>query len=205
MEPSNWNIVILGAWNRAILTPAWISRTVFARDPTALVNVLVPLDGLTSFQVEDQGVTVLPKPGQLIVSMSTPTEANLTRALEASQRAILDLPRTPFEACGINLRYTAPDPPHALVDRTRCPTERILVESGREIRIRRRGESLGFQEGALNVIADIPTVGICEVNCNFERRSTNHDELVAWLRRPAHDYLQEAAHIIGLITEETNG
>ena len=202
MNPSDWNVVMLGAWNRAILTPAWISQTVFANAAEVPVNVLVPLDGTTPFQVEDQGITVVPIPGQLIIQLGAPNQETLARAMAAAQRAIQDLPRTPLRACGINLRYSAPEPPRALVSRTRCQTERILSDSGRELRTRRRGETLSFHEGSLNIITDIPTAGSCTVNFNFERQSTNRDDILAWLGRSASDYIVEATDIIHLIAEE---
>jgi len=202
MHPSDWNIVILGAWNRAILTPAWIQEIVFALPHGSTVDVLVPMDTMFApFQVHDKGLTVIPAPGQLILQLTEPTEALLTRAMEASRRAMQDLPRTPLQACGLNLRYAAPELPLALLERSRCKTEQLFSNHGYELQMRRRGETLSFKEGTMSVIADIPTTGPCTVTLNFERQSQDRTDLLNWLSRGAAEYIQEAQTVIALIAD----
>jgi hypothetical protein len=201
MQPGDWNIVVLGAWNRAILTPAWIGQTVLGLPQDAPVEVLVPLDGLAPFQVRHQGVSVVPIAGQLLVQLDEPTEALLARAMEATRKAINDLPRTPLRACGINIRYSAPEPPAGLLSRSRCQTEQLFSDAGYEVRMRRRGETLAFHDGTLNVIADIPTTGSCTVTLNFDRPGPSHDDILAWLARPASEYVTEAARVMAILAQ----
>lgn len=202
MDPNDWNIVVLGAWNRAILTPAWIQEIVLSLPQGSPVDVLVPMDTIFApFQVHDRGLTVIPAPGQLVFQLADPTEELLTRAMEAAKRAMADLPRTPLHACGLNLRYTALEPPGTLLDRSRCMTEQLFSNEGYELRIRRRGESLVFKEGMLNVIADIPTTGPCGITLNFERQSTNRNDILIWFSRSAAEYITEAQRVIKLIAE----
>ena len=201
MEPEDWNIVILGAWNRAILSPAWIQENMLALPQGSPVDVLVPLDGFAPFQVHDRGLTVVPLPGQLIIQLAEPTEALLTRAKEVACRAVDDLPRTPQRACGINLRYAAPESPVELLTRMRCSTEQIFSDEGYDLRTRRRGETLKFFEGVLNIIADIPTDGKCNIVLNFDRQSVAKDDVLAWLRKDATVFMNEALKIVRLIAE----
>jgi hypothetical protein len=201
MQCGDWNIVVLGAWNRAILTPAWIGQTVLGSPEDAPVEVLVPLDGVAPFQVRHQGITVVPAPGQLLVQLEEPTEALLTRAMEVTKKAISDLPRTPLRACGINIRYSAPEPPALLLDRMRCQSERLFSDNSYEVRMRRRGETLAFHEGTLNVIADIPTTGTFTLTLNFDRPGPSHSDILDWLSRPANDYIDEATKVVAMLVQ----
>ena len=191
--------MVLGAWNRAILTPAWIGQSVLGLAPNSPTEILVPLDGFAPFQVRHNGVTVIPVPGQLLFQLDEPSEPLLARGMEAAQRAISELPRTPLHGCGINIRYSSPEAPISLLTNTRCSTEQLFSDRGYELRVRRRGETLAFKEGSLNVIADIPTIGQCKLTLNFERQGTSSDQILPWLLRPAAEYIEEAARIIELI------
>lgn len=202
MEFGEWNVVVLGAWNRAILTPAWFQETVFKLPTGSPIEVLVPIDGAAPFQVHDRGLTAMSLPGRLQIQVGEPTEALLARAMAAMCFAVEDLPRTPLRACGINIRYTSEEPPASLLDRTRCKTESILSTKGYDVRMRRRGESVGFKEGQLNIVIDIPTTGACSVTLNFERQSTATKDTVAWLKHEAAAYLTEATNVIKIFTED---
>ena len=51
VQPSEWSVIILGAWNPAILTPGGIAQRIFkgacGEHP---VDVQVPLDGLAPYK-----------------------------------------------------------------------------------------------------------------------------------------------------------
>jgi hypothetical protein len=51
LSPERWSVVIIGRWNRAILTPAGIAKRVFGEPETKLMDVEVPLDGLSPYRV----------------------------------------------------------------------------------------------------------------------------------------------------------
>lgn len=201
MEASDWNIVILGHWNRAILTPNWIAERIFELPPGTPVDVLVPLDGFAPFQVQNGGITVVPLPGQLLIQLGTPTKESLATGLSAMIRSVEALPQTPFRACGINLRFVAAEPPAGLLERTRSASEKLLSDAGYELRTRRRGETLAFREGTLNIVADIPTAGECRVTVNFDRQATSMQDIVAWLKNDPAEYIAEATKVIGLLAD----
>lgn len=203
MEPANWNIVILARWNRAILTPKWIAEKVLGLPSGSAVDVAVPVDDpLAPFQVRNRAVAVIPASGQLVLQLEDPTEPTLERALSWAANAVTELPQTPYQACGVNLRYAASEPPLPLLDRMRCPTEGIFAAEGYTVNGRRRGEMLAFHDGALNIIADIPTSGSFLLTCNFERQSNNRDDLLGWLRRAARDYVAASMRVVELLTRE---
>ncbi len=165
------------------------------------VDVLVPLDGFAHFQVQYNGVTVVPLRHQLLIQLGTPTLDALGTGLHAMAKAISALPQTPLKASGINLRYVAASPPDALVERTRNTSERLLSEAGYELLVRRPGQSVAFEGGTLNIIAEIPTNGECRVTVNFERQATRGDDLLDWLRFDPARYIEEAGKVIKLLTE----
>ncbi len=201
MDPVDWNVVVLGAWNRAILTPAWIAEIVLGLPKNSPIEVLVPLDAFAPFQVRHSGLIVTPVPGQLLVQVEKPSEESLGAAMTAMKRAIDDLPRTPLSACGINIRYMSSEPGDKLVERTRSKTEELLSGSGYELRVRRRGETMVFKEGTLNFIADIPTTGQTTLTFNFDRPCASRDDALGWLARPAAEYVSEAARVLSLVAE----
>lgn len=201
MEPKDWNVVVLGAWNRAILTPAWIAEIVFGLPAGSPLDVLVPLDAFAPFKVRHSGLMVTPIPGQLLVEVETPSVHALGEAMAAMKRAIEDLPRTPLRACGVNIRFASPEPNEKLVERTRSKTEELLSGSGYDLRVRRRGETMTFKEGTLNFIADIPTSGQTILTFNFDRQCTTRVDALNWLNHPADEYESEAKKVLQLIAQ----
>jgi len=136
-----------------------------------------------------------------LVQLGTPTQESLAAGLAALVRAVDALPQTPFRACGINLRFVSAEPPSLLLERTRSATEQRLSDAGYELRIRRRGETLGYKEGTLNIVADIPTAGECRVTVNFDRQGSSTQDIVAWLKNDPAQYIAEATKIIGLLAD----
>lgn len=201
MEPYDWNIVILGHWNRAILTPNWIAQQVFKLPIGTPVNVLVPLDGFAPFQVQNSGITVGPLPDRLLIQLETPNHESLATGLTAMVRAVEALPQTPFRACGINLSFRAAEPPAPLLERTRSASEKLLSDAGYELRTRRRGETLSFHDGTLNIVADIPTIGECRVTMNFDRQASDAKDIAGWLKREPVEYIDEANKLMKILSE----
>lgn len=204
MEAQDWNIVVLAHWNRAILTPNWIASKMFQLPTGTNMDVLVSLDGIAPFQVRHSNLTIVPGIGQLLVQLDSPTTDTLAAGLEAAKRAIGSLPHTPFKACGINIRYSADEPPEALLVATRCRSEAILSGHGEELRALRRGESIKFGNGRLNIAIDIPMASQCQVAFNFERRSDKDTELTEWLSQDAAAITAKAANTLQLLLENND-
>jgi len=47
LEPIDWNVIIVGRWNTAILTPGRIAEKIFQQQPGTGLHVDVPLDGVS--------------------------------------------------------------------------------------------------------------------------------------------------------------
>lgn len=102
--PFDWNVVVVGAWNPAILTPLGIAKRLFGRDD-APIQVMVSVDGLAPIQVRYEGLVVVPSNSKLVVSPVEPSPSALVEAAQVACKAINSLPDTPFLAAGVNLRY----------------------------------------------------------------------------------------------------
>lgn len=201
MNPVEWNIIVAGDWNRAILTPNWIARFLFELAPATPVDVLVALDGAGPFQVRNGSLTIIPLPGQLLIQVGEPTIEQLELGLTVMSRAVKQLPRTPLRACGVNLRFRTSDRPAALITNTRTQSERLLSDEGFRILSRRRGETLEHGEGTLNVIIDVPTDGEIGITFNFDRQSEDASEISAWLMQPAAELATTAKRLLALLTD----
>jgi len=46
LKPSDWSAVVIGRWNRAILTPRGIAQRVFRLPEGTPIQVLVPIDAV---------------------------------------------------------------------------------------------------------------------------------------------------------------
>jgi hypothetical protein len=55
-QPFNWDVVIVGFWNRAILTPNGIAKRLFKLPEGSGIEVLVPVNSLEPSQVKHNGI-----------------------------------------------------------------------------------------------------------------------------------------------------
>ncbi|MBN2373783.1 hypothetical protein JXL19_08350 [bacterium] len=73
LNPYDWNVVVAGYWNRAILTPAGIARRLFGLEPNIPVMIEVPIDGLAPYRVTHEDLTVTAVMGRLTIYANTPS------------------------------------------------------------------------------------------------------------------------------------
>lgn len=105
-------LVIAGAWNPAILTPAWLLKEAFGapegqEEPVgmefALGAVIVPRFSL-------RGMLFTATPERLTIGAGTTSAEALNRCEEVGRRILAKLPHTPVTAFGENFKFieTAP-------------------------------------------------------------------------------------------------
>ncbi|MEO1534346.1 MAG: hypothetical protein AAFS11_02120 [Planctomycetota bacterium] len=202
MKANDWNIVLAGQWNRAILTPNWIARNLFGLPQGTPVEVLVPLEGGGAFQVKHGKVIVTPNPGALVLQATEATEEALDEALKAAKAATTELPRTPMAAAGINLRYHLEELPEDLVESVSCRSETKLSDAGHTITQRRRGETVEWKGGCVNIIVDLPTRGATSVTFNFELVNGEMAQIEGWVSIKAEELKSDAEAFLKLFTDE---
>ena len=115
----NWDIVLLGLWNRAILTPAGIAQRVFGlqepgtavvgADSTKIENafpleIQFAIDWNFPPRVAYEGVVVSVFGDRIIFGPKSSKHDSLNIALGYAQNILKSLPETPVSAIGVNLR-----------------------------------------------------------------------------------------------------
>jgi len=185
LEPFDWNAVVIGYWNPAILTPRGIGRRLFELDENAPLMVEVPLDGLAAHRVRYDDLTVIPETERLVVHADDPKWGHLDRAREIAARAIESLPETPLNAAGFNIRVRIKEPSDGLLTVLTSGVDDLLSDAGFAISSRSLRRSLKHQDGVLNL--NIHGAQELRVEINFHRKSSKRKDLTSWLRIPIGD------------------
>ena len=187
-DPFDWNVIVLGHWNRAILTPAGIVTRLFDLSPETPVKIEVPVDGMGPYKITHDQISVVVVPGRLEVALDLPNFELLDRARQIGVRALERLPETPVTAVGINIRYRSKEPAAELIEAARCGVDQNLTEARQEIAGRLLGRALKFKDGLVNLTLQQrqPDDDACVLVLNFHKSSNQARELIAWLqvRRP---------------------
>lgn len=110
IEPTDWNVVIIGAWNRAILTPSGIAKRLLGLPPNTAIEVFVPLDVYAPFKVSHDGVSVIAANDRLIVGPEKSDDTGMKKAMMVARKALESLPETPVSAAGFNFKYVSEKP-----------------------------------------------------------------------------------------------
>ena len=197
LVPTEWSAVVLGYWNRAILTPSGITTRLFGLESETPVEVLIAIDAIAPHQVKHGGITVVAGGDRLIVQPETCGFPHLQKAMEIADRALERLPETPVVAAGINIKYTCQEPLEALQQVTRQEWwDQQLSDSEYEIVGRSLSRSLKWHDGQINYSLTEETGGTSEILLNFHRGSTIGSELRSWLTTPIGDIESEVERIL---------
>lgn len=176
-----WNVVVVGAWNPAILTPAGIAQRIFELPTTTPIQVLVPIDGRAPTKVIHAGLEVMASAEQLIVSPSECSPAALQNAGAAAARAIKTLPITPFTAAGINVRTRYERLPSVLLDGLDSTLDNVLGERYK-LESRALQRAIEWDTGTLNLRVEGQDGG-GTIQVNFHLQSSDEAALRTWLCR----------------------
>ena len=193
-EPYEWNVVVAGYWNPAILTPAGISERLFQLEKGTPVVVEVPIDGLAPHRAKCDGLTVTAEMGRLVVHADEPNYINLEKANIVAARAIDGLPETPLKAAGFNIRYRIVNPSDGFLAKTEAGIDTLLSDSGFIIQAKMLQRSLAWNEGVVNLT--VHSEPEKKVEINFHRQSAIQKELSDWLSTPIDSVKQEVNKIL---------
>jgi len=192
----DWNVNIIGFWNRAIYTPAGISRHLFQLPANTPVQVLIPIDLPAPYQVQHEGLTVTVGSDRLVVQPVQSNFARLAAALEIGRRAIDHLPRTPLLAAGINFRYKSDGPVAVLEEMTASAWDERLSDQRLEIRERTVMRAVRWDNGRINVTVSQKEDQTFFVSLNFDLQSDDVQQLLAWITIPEADLRREVERIL---------
>lgn len=204
--PSGWNVVVIGHWNRAILSPSGIAKRLFGLADGTPIKVLVPLDVVAPYHVQHENITVIPGSDRLIVVPVHDTFENLIEAIKITRKALNDLPQTPVFAAGMNLSYKSDSEIETLQQATANPWDDRLSDKNFVIASRSIARSLKWREGTINVTVTEAPGAASEVTFNFDYKSQSPETMRTWLDLKAEDVKSQVERIlhdtIGLSPED---
>jgi hypothetical protein len=181
-EPFNWNVIVIGSWNLAILSPDGIRRRLFELPDQSAIELEMAVDRPGFFRVGHGGILVSPTPVGLEVAMRVPNAESLARACALCQRALRALPETPVSAAGINIRYRFPEMPDNLFDLMHAPMDETLADAEFRVTATVVKKTLALAPGVVNVQMNYEGV-VGALDFNFHRDSTTLNDLYDWLGR----------------------
>lgn len=182
-KPNNWNVVVSGAWNRAILTPDGIRKRLFKLAEGTPLQIEMAIDQPGMFSVGHDGVTVTPMSRQLDVSVQTNDVASLVKASRIAATAIEGLPETPIVAAGVNFRFSLETLPDALLDLLKTTVNDAYSDEGYSIVGSLTQRSLEYSSGVINIEIREEKDGAGTVLLNFHRASSSPEVLREWLTK----------------------
>ena len=195
-EPVDWNVVIVGRWNSAILTPARIAEKIYnlpmPENGQIQLPVFVPLDGLSPYQVKHpkKEIITLLDGNRLIIEATTRTYESLADAMEFGRNALQWLPETPFSAAGFNIKYRSEEVFDEILGLVANDTlDSYLSELDYEIVSRRVVRSMRYETGRLNLAINGESHGSL-IEYNFHQESSDTQVLENWLSTSSQELKQ---------------
>lgn len=181
-EPFNWNVVVIGAWNLAILSPDGIRHRLFELPDQASIELEMAVDRPGQFRVGHEGIVVIPTSSALEVATRVPNAESLARACGLCQQALRVLPETPVSAAGVNFRYRFAELPDHLFDLMHAPVDETLSDAEFRVTATVTRKTVALAPGVVNVQMQYQeATGTLEFN--FHRDSTVPNDLSDWLGR----------------------
>jgi hypothetical protein len=198
--PTDWNIVIVGAWNLAILTPEGIARRLFELEPETPVEVQVSLDGRAPIRVKYENILVQPSPASLIVTPQEPTPSELEKSVTIAKRALTRLPETPVSAAGLNLRFWFEKIPDSLIKAGLSVIDDKLSDEGFRTLEKGLKRTIEWGDGVINLEIQEREDSSALVIFNYHRNSKAAEQLITWLET-FRDMLDKCDKLRALITD----
>jgi len=103
IKNEGWNLVLLGKWNKYILSPEWSAKNIFGVDKVQ-VEFAINLDQPPRFT--SGNVRMIPGEDSVVFVPVECVEASLVEMEKCAQKLLETLPYTPVYACGINFGFT---------------------------------------------------------------------------------------------------
>lgn len=103
VQLENWSLVLVGAWNTAILTPDWLTKQV---DATGPVQIELPIGNpMMPLRYTLSGVHLVPMRDRVVLMPSSNEDAVLTGLEMFARKILAALAHTPVSAVGINFEF----------------------------------------------------------------------------------------------------
>jgi hypothetical protein len=196
LVPIDWSVVIVGRWNRAILTPAGIGKRLFGLEEGTPLEVILAIDAIAPPRVAHEGITVVAGSDRLIVQPSKCIFRDLERARLLARKALSELPETPVSAVGLNVKYNSSEPLEPLALLLESPWDNQLSDENYSIGERSISRSLSWNNGVINLSVSMNEDGEQLVQFNFDFRSSEVAKQETWLATPIADVESEVKKLL---------
>ncbi|QDV38078.1 hypothetical protein [Tautonia plasticadhaerens] len=180
IAPVDWSVVVLGAWNRAILTPSGISKRLFGLPAGTQLEVFVPLDVLAPFKVRHEDINVIAGSDRLIISPEYSTNAGIKKAMGIAKKALQSLPETPVTAAGINFRYKSEKPLEALAEAVGHEIDQAFSDLELLVLTRSVSRAVRWKKGEIRIVVSQEADQNYSILLNFHRESNETKDLIEW-------------------------
>jgi len=115
-KPDGSSVVILGAWNPAILQPVWLVSHVFGGNPAQTpIETEISMVANQPPRFTIHGIRFVPGYDKLQVAPGGLDAQSLAACEEKIRAVLLALPHTPISAVGINFLFTDDEPSDGLL------------------------------------------------------------------------------------------
>jgi len=200
VQPADWSVVIVGRWNRAILTPTGIARRVFKLEDPKQILVAVPLDGVSPYQVRHptHDIIAMTDETRLLVHVLKMDYDTLGHAMIAGKNALKSLPETPVVAAGFNINFEASEVESDLASLLTADVDSMLAGLDQTAVVRSVTRSYEYGRGQLNITVS-GTPDKFTLACNFHRGSTAVEDLVDWLETPVDEAKRKVQQVLELL------
>lgn len=195
ITPATWNVIVLGNWNTAILTPSGIAKRLFKLESGTPVEVHVALDIIGPLRVIYGDIAVMPSRTRLVVE-PTNNGQNLAKAMNIACNALEDLPETPFSAVGINIRYTVTDPEAPFLELLGHDLDNAIASIGKKPTKRRISRTIEYKEGVVNIEVSQSDAESYQIEFNYHKDSNLQTELLRWLKMDSTEIQKYAIEFI---------
>ncbi len=185
ITPDAWSVVVVGYWNRAILTPAGVAKRLFGLGDQQAVEVIVPVDAIAPFKVRHGNLTVMVARDHLLVQPEVIRYPVLVAAMEVARKALELLPETPVFAAGYNVTFRSTRPIDAFDEVTKHEWDNRISDQGYKIDSRSISRSLDWNDGKIRVTVSQKHDQSCSLLLNFEMVSNDPKKLGIWLSATA--------------------
>lgn len=187
LEPTDWTVVVVGRWNRSILTPEGIGRRLFKVPPETPLEIELAIDVMLPPRVTYNGLRVAVSSQRLIIESLGCNFAELERGRDLARNALSNLGETPVSAAGVNVKYIYKEPDDHLTrifELMNCELDDRLAPIGDRVIKRTLSRSMPVGAGNLNLTLLEDEQSQLLVHLNYECISEDLTTLNQWLQWP---------------------
>lgn len=186
--PYQWAVVLVGRWNKSILTPARVAQKIYELEENTGLEVKVPIDGISPYQIKHptKNIKIITGGLRLQINLTQMCFSDLKDAMDAGIKTLEWLPETPVSAVGYNVNYIIKEPLPEIIEK--FITHKIDARLG-EFAIKKRtlGRTLEYLMGIINISFILKEDCDIDLLFNFHCDSNDFHILIEWLRNPTEN------------------